>query len=121
MTKRVDSGEAISYGLRYRLSRESTIATVPVGYADGYNRLLSNRGEVLIHGRRYGVAGAVTMDQIMVDCGDDPVTAGDEVVLIGRQGNEAIGAGEMAAWAGTISYEVVCRVGTRVPREYRAG
>ena len=121
MVKRVGSGEAISYGLRYRLTRESTIVTVPVGYADGYNRLLGNRGEVLIHGRRYGVAGAVTMDQIMVDCRDDQVKQGEEVVLMGRQGNEEIRAGELAAWAGTISYEVVCGVGARVPREYRAG
>jgi alanine racemase len=118
MTKRVAAGEALSYGQRYRLERESTIATVPVGYADGYSRLLSNRSQVLIRGRRHRVAGAVTMDQILVDCGDGPVEPGDEVVLIGRQGDEAIGADELADLIGTIGYEVVCGVSERVPREY---
>jgi alanine racemase len=118
MVKRVAAGEGISYGLRYRLARESTIATLPVGYADGYSRLLSNRGEVLIRGRRYPVAGTVCMDQVMVDCGDDPVEAGDEAVLIGRQGEEEVTAEQVAAWMGTISYEVLCGVSARVPREY---
>jgi alanine racemase len=118
MVKRVASGEAVSYGLRYRLASESTIATVPAGYADGYSRLLSERGHVLIRGRRYRVAGTVCMDQFMVDCGDDPVEPGDEVVLIGRQGNEAISADDVAEWMGTINYEVVCGISRRVPREY---
>lgn len=118
MTKRVGPGEGVSYGLRYRLQRESTIATIPVGYADGYSRLVSGRAEVLIRGRRYPVAGNVTMDQVMVDCGDDPVEAGDEVVLIGRQAGEEISADDVAAWMGTISYEVLCAVSERIPREY---
>jgi alanine racemase len=118
MAKRVSSGEAVSYGLRYRLERESTIATIPVGYADGYARVLSERGRVLIGGRRYPVAGAVCMDQLMVDCGDDPVKAGDEVVLIGRQEGEEITADDVAEWMGTIGYEVVCGITDRVPREY---
>jgi alanine racemase len=118
MAKRVAAGEAVSYGLRYRLERDATIATIPVGYADGYLRGLSSRACVLIRGRRYPVAGTVCMDQIMLDCGDDPVDAGDEVVLLGRQGEEEISADELAGWLGTINYEVVCGVGARVPREY---
>jgi alanine racemase len=118
LVKRVGAGEGVSYGLRYRTERETTIATVPVGYADGFGRSLSGRAQVLVGGRRRPVAGTVTMDQILVDCGDDPVALGDEVVLIGRQGTEEIGAGEMAAWAGTISYEVVCGISERVPRRY---
>jgi alanine racemase len=118
LVKRVRGGEGVSYGLRYAPERDSTIATVPVGYADGYSRLLSNKGEVIIRGRRYPVAGTVTMDQIMVDCGDDPVEAGDEVVLIGRQGDAEVTADELAGWIGTINYEVVCGISERVPREY---
>jgi alanine racemase len=118
MVKRVDAGEAISYGQRYSLRQPSTIATVPVGYADGYSRPLSGKAEVLIRGRRYPVAGTITMDQLMVDCGDDPVETGDEVVLIGSQGDERISTDQIAEWMGTISYEVVCGVSERVPREY---
>ena len=92
-TKRVAAGEALSYGLRYRLEREATIATVPMGYADGVPRRLGAvGGTVLIGGRRRPIAGTVTMDQFLVDCGDDEVAVGDEVVLLGRQGGEAIGA-----------------------------
>ena len=114
----VPAGDGISYGLRYAPERNSNIATIPVGYADGYSRLLSNKGEVIIRGRRYRVAGTVTMDQIMVDCGDDVVEAGDEVVLIGRQGDAEVTADEVAAWMGSINYEVVCGISERVPREY---
>jgi alanine racemase len=121
LAKRVGAGERISYGLRYRLDRESTIATIPVGYADGYSRLLGERGEVLIRGRRYGVAGNVTMDQLMVDCGQDQVEAGDEVVLLGKQGDQEITAEDLAGWMGTTIYEVVCMVSERVPREYLRG
>lgn len=120
-TKRVAAGEGISYGLLYRLDRESTIATVPVGYADGYSRRLTGTAMVLIGGRRYPVAGAVTMDQIMVDCGDDLVNPGDEVILMGRQGSDEIVADDLASWMGTINYEVVSGVGARVPREHREG
>ena len=119
MVKRLPAGEGISYGHRYRVERESTIATVPIGYADGYTRALSNVGRVLIGGRRHPVAGNVTMDQLMVDCGDHPVRPGDEVVLLGRQGDEEIRAEEVAAWAGTIGYEVVTSVSARVPRVHR--
>jgi alanine racemase len=117
--QRLQAGEAVSYGHRYRLDKQSIIATVPVGYADGYPRALSDAGRVLIGGRRYPVAGTITMDQLMVDCGDDSVRPGDEVVLFGRQGDEEISAAEVADRTGTIAYEIVCGVSERVPREYR--
>lgn len=118
LVKRVAAGEAISYGQRYRLERAATIATVPVGYADGYSRLLGARARVLIGGRRYPIAGTVTMDQLMVDCGDDPVREGDEVILVGQQGQDRITADEVAGWMGTVGYEILCGVSERVPREY---
>jgi alanine racemase len=93
-----------------------------VGYADGYNRLLSNRGEVLVRGRRARVVGRVSMDLVTIDVTDVPeVQFGDEVVLIGSQAAETIGAEEIAALTGTISYEVFCNVSARVPRVYRDG
>ncbi len=91
---------------------------MPVGYADGYPRALSNRAEVLIGGRRHRVAGSVTMDQLLVDCGDHAVAPGDEVVLLGAQGEERITAEELAERAGTIGYEIVTAISERVPREY---
>ena len=115
--KRLQTGERVSYGLHYELGRPSWIATIPVGYADGYPR--STTGEVLIGGGRCRVAGTVTMDQLIVDCGDREVAAGDEVVLLGRQGDEQVSAWELAASAGTVAYEIVSRIGPRVPREYR--
>ena len=116
----VGAGEAVSYGLRRPLERPSHIATVPVGYADGVPwRLGISGGDVLVGGRRRPLAGSVTMDQIMVDCGDDDgVLPGDEVVLIGRQGNEHITAWEWATHVGTIAYEVLCGIGPRVPKIY---
>jgi alanine racemase len=118
MVRRLPAGEALSYGHSYRLERDATIATVPVGYEDGYARSLSSRADVLIAGRRRRVAGSVTMDQILVDCGDDPVQRGDEVVLLGRDGDEDIPAPELARLMGTISYELVTAIGERVPRVY---
>jgi alanine racemase len=118
MVKRLGAGERISYGLSYRLDREATVATIPVGYADGYPRGLSSRADVLIGGRRCRVAGAVTMDQTTVDCGDLDVSPGDEVILLGRQDRDEISAEELAGLAGTIGYEIVTRVGPRVPREH---
>ena len=114
----MSAGEAVSYGHRYRLERDAWLATVPVGYADGYPRQLTDRGEVLIRGRRCRVAGTVTMDQIVVDHGEDEVEPGEEVVLIGDQGDEAIGADELGRRFGTIGYEIVSRIGERVPRRY---
>jgi len=122
----VPRGDGISYGLHHRCAADSVIATVPIGYADGVTRaLFRTGGEVLVGGRRRPIAGAITMDQLMVDCGPagDPsaevVAAGDEVVLLGEQGDERITADEWAAKLGTIAYEVVCRIGPRVPRTYR--
>ncbi|MFN8018255.1 MAG: alanine racemase [Acidimicrobiales bacterium] len=117
--KRVAAGEGISYGLRYRPTVETTIATVPLGYADGLPRRLGALGgEVLVGGTRRPIAGSVTMDQILVDCGDDAVAVGDEVVLIGRQGDQEVTAQEWADRLGTIAYEVVCGISPRVPRRY---
>jgi alanine racemase len=120
MVKRLPAGERLSYGWRYELERGATVATVPVGYADGYARALSSKAEVLIRGRRYRVAGVVTMDQILVDCGDARVEVGEEVVLIGAQGQERITAEELGAHVGTIGYEMVTAISERVPREYPA-
>ena len=112
------AGERVSYGLRYELGRDAVVATVPVGYADGYPRAASSRTDVLIRGRRCRVAGSVTMDQLIVDCGDLAVATGDQVVLLGRQGDDEITAWEFAANADTIAYEIVSRIGERVPRTY---
>lgn len=121
--KTVSAGERISYGLRYRVESECVVATVPLGYADGVTRSLAAAGaEVLIGGARLPVAGTVTMDQLMVDCGaEHRVRPGDEVVLIGRQGAESISAWEWAERTGTIAYEVVCGISSRVPRVYLGG
>jgi alanine racemase len=117
--KELPAGTRISYGLRYELGRPARVATVPVGYADGVPRNLGlSGGEVLVRGRRFPIAGTVTMDQLMVDVGDAPVEVGDEVVLLGRQGDEEIRAGEWAEHLGTIAYEVVTSIGPRVPRRY---
>jgi alanine racemase len=120
--KRLAAGCRISYGLRYRFEHDATVATVPIGYADGVPRRLSSTGgEVLVGGHRRRIAGVVTMDQLMVDCGDDDVAVGDEVVLLGRQGEEEIRAEEWAERLGTIAYEIVCGIGARVPRRYHGG
>jgi alanine racemase len=112
--RRVRAGDSVSYGHTWTADRDSWIATVPAGYADGVRRLLSNVGEVLLRGARRPVAGIVTMDGFMVDCGDDEVVPGDEVVILG----DGITADEIAARIGTINYEVVTLVGPRVPRVY---
>ncbi|MGH2687595.1 MAG: alanine racemase, partial [Actinomycetota bacterium] len=118
MVKRLGAGEAVSYGQRYRLEAEATVATVPCGYADGLRRSLTNAGPVLVGGRRRRIAGTVTMDHFLIDVGDDPVSAGDEVVLIGRQGEEQVTAQEVADLIGTIPYEVVCGLSALIPRRY---
>ncbi len=117
--KDLPAGAGVSYGLRYELPRAARVATVPVGYADGVPRNLGlGGGEVLIGGRRCPIAGSVTMDQLMADVGDLAVEVGDDVVLLGRQGDEAITATEWADHVGTISYEIVTGIGPRVPRRY---
>jgi alanine racemase len=115
--KRVPKGTSLGYGRTFVTTRESVIATLPVGYADGYQRLISNRGWVLVRGCRAPVAGRVSMDLTTIDVTDiDGTKQGDEVVLIGRQGDETISADEMASWANTISYEILTSIGARVPR-----
>jgi alanine racemase len=118
--KEVNRGEGISYGHTFHTEKRSLIATLPLGYADGFNRKLSNRAHVLVKGKRCRVVGTVCMDQFMVDVTDvDRVKEGDEVVIIGRQGKEEITATEMASWLETINYEIVCSISKRVPRVYR--
>ncbi len=117
--KTVPARTGVSYGLRYETDRETRIATVPAGYADGVPRNLGHAGGVvLVHGQRCPIAGTVTMDQLMVDVGDLPVVTGDEVVLLGAQGDESVTADEWADRLGTIGYEIVCGIGPRVPRRY---
>ena len=119
--KDVSRGDSVSYGRTFIATRDTRVATLPLGYADGVGRLLSNRGQVLIRGQRASVIGRVCMDMLMVDATAIPdVEIGDEAVLIGRQGDAEIGADEVAALLGTISYEVLCRIGPRVPRVYIA-
>jgi len=115
------SAERVSYGRRYEVAAGSQLATVPLGYADGVPRRLPEvGGQVLVRGRRCPIAGTVTMDQLMVDCGPaGDVAPGDEVVLLGRQGAAEVTAEEWAARLGTIAYEVLCAIGPRVPRRYR--
>ena len=117
----VEAGDAVSYGLRRPLSVRSQVATVPIGYADGVpRRLWETNVPVLIGGRRRPVAGTVTMDQILVDCGPDgDVSVGDEVTLIGTQRDETVAVSEWSAELGTIDYEVVCGIGSRVGRRHR--
>jgi alanine racemase len=117
--RRLERGERLSYGHRYELATDAMVATVPVGYADGYPHAASSRADVLIRGRRCRVAGNVTMDQLVVDCGDLDVHAGDDVVLLGTQGDDRIDAWELADRANTMAYEIVSRIGERVPREAR--
>jgi alanine racemase len=117
--KRLPRGSRISYGLQYELDGDSNVATIPIGYADGVPRNLGVAGgEVLVHGRRAPIAGAVTMDQLMVDAGGTPVEVGDEVVLLGAQGGDEITAEEWAEHLGTVAYEIVTGIGSRVPRRY---
>jgi alanine racemase len=115
--RRVSSGARPSYGRLRGLTRDTTIVTVPFGYADGYPRRLFDGGaEVLINATRYPLAGMVTMDQLVIDVGDDDVAIGDDVVLLGRQGSDVVGADEWARWGGTITWEVLTSLGARVPR-----
>jgi len=117
-------GASVGYGATFRAARESRIATIPMGYGDGLSRALSNRGHVLVRGRRAPIAGAVSMDLTSVDVTDIPgVQIGDEVVVLGAQegplGSASVSAEEIAAHAGTIAWEVLTAVSRRVPRFYR--
>jgi alanine racemase len=121
LTKRAMAGAGVSYGHRYSTERETTLALVPLGYADGVPRNATNTAEVLIGGRRRRIAGAVCMDQFVVDVGDDSVAEGDDVVLFGAGDDGAPTAQEWAEALDTISYEVVTRMGPRLPRVYVGG
>ena len=118
--KKVAAGEGVSYGQRHHFETATTVATVPLGYADGVSRRLSAvGGEVLIGGRRCPIVGVVTMDQLMVDVGDHVVAVGDEVVLIGTQGAESVSANEWGSRLETVGYEIVCGLSNRLQRHYR--
>ena len=118
-SKDVKTGRYIGYGCTHYVNSDTKIVTVPIGYADGYMRSLSNKGVVLIKGRRYPVVGRVAMDHIMVDVGPySDISVGEEVVLIGSQGNERISSEEVSGLAGTIPYEITCNAGKRTERVY---
>ena len=118
----VAAGDQLGYSRSYRTTRPSQIAVLPVGYAHGYPRMLSNKGMVLIHGRRVPIVGKICMDMMLVDTTDLPfIHPGDEVVLMGNQGTEEISGAEIAQWAQTIPYEILCNFGLRVKRVYEPG
>lgn len=117
--KTVNKGDCISYGRTFVAEKKMRIATVTIGYADGYSRLLSSKGEILVHGKRCKITGRVCMDQLMIDVTDVPeAKAGDIVTLIGKEGDDRITADDLAQIYGTIGYEVVCGISKRVPRIY---
>ena len=116
LVKWIEPGESVSYGRGFIARRRTKIATLPVGYADGYNRLLTGQSEVLIGGRMVPTAGTICMDQLMVDVGTSNVSVGDEAVLIGRQGRKLITAWDLASKIGTIPYEICTNISSRVPR-----
>ena len=117
--KQVPAGYGISYGHAYKTKRLAHITTLPIGYGDGYPRNLSNLSPLLINGKRFRVSGRICMDQIMADTGAFKPKISDEVVLIGKQGKEKITVEELAVLAGTIPYEIVCGLGSRIPRIYK--
>lgn len=119
--REVPAGTPVSYGGRTVVARHSRIAVVPVGYADGYAWRLTGKAEALVRGVRVPVAGSVTMDMTLLDVTDTGAELGDEVVLLGRQGDEEITAQELARHAGTISWEILCHLGLRLPRRYVRG
>ena len=116
--KRMPKGSGVSYGHEYVTGIDTRIAVLPIGYGDGYPRNLSNKGPVLIRGKRFKIAGRICMDQIMVDVGASVVKPGDKVMLIGSQKKNKITTEELAELSGTISYEIVCGLGSRIPRVY---
>ena len=118
--KTLPPGSGVSYGHEYSTQGHERVGTIPIGYADGYGRILSNKAEVLVRGERAPVVGKVTMDQTMIDVGHvKGAKEGDEVVLIGRQGANEITTERLARLAGTIPYEIVCSITERVPRVYK--
>lgn len=117
--RKVRKGTGVSYGHVYKTKRDTTLVTIPVGYADGIPTQFFPEGQVLIRGKRRRVAGAVNMDYLILDLeGEDEVSIGDEAVIIGKQGNDEITLEEVAGWCKTISYDIICRLGRRVKREF---
>jgi alanine racemase len=116
--KGVRAGEGVGYGVKFSAGQPTTIAIVPAGYADGLDLRLAGRGSVLIRGRRAPIVGSVNMDMLMADVTGLEVSPGDEVVIIGSQGTDRIDVREMAAQIGTIPYEILCRIGSRIERIY---
>ncbi len=116
--KKVSPGQGISYGHDYITKKDTSIITLPIGYGDGYPRNLSNLGPVLIRGRHFRICGRICMDQMMLDVGNASIKVGDEAVLIGSQGKNKISAEELASLSNTIPYEIVCGLGSRIPRVY---
>ncbi|MFI5289020.1 MAG: alanine racemase C-terminal domain-containing protein, partial [Polyangia bacterium] len=116
--RELPAGTRVSYGGLYRAASDARIATVPIGYADGYSRRLTGQAEALVGGVRCKIAGAVTMDMSLVDVTAAPCALGDEVVLMGAQGASRITAEDLARWSGTIPWEIFCGISKRVPRVY---
>ena len=112
------AGQGISYGRSYITKKETTVVVLPIGYGDGYPRILSNRADILINGRFFRISGAICMDQTMVDIGNEAIKIGDEAVLIGYQRKLCIRVEDLAVLSNTIPYEIVCGIGSRVPRLY---
>ena len=116
--KVIRPGHPVGYGSTWVSDRPTRAVTIPVGYGDGYLRALSNKAEVIIHGKRYPVIGQISMDQIVINIDQDSAYAGDEVVLLGTMGKSSVYSEDLAAWAGTIAYEILTNINTRVPRLY---
>jgi alanine racemase len=116
--KGVRPGEAVGYGARFTAQQPSRVAVIPAGYADGLDYRLGGRGSVLVRGRRAPIVGSVSMDMLMIDVSGIEAETGDEAVILGSQAGESIGAEDMAADIGTIAYEILCRIGTRIQRVY---
>jgi len=119
--KVVKAGAGVSYGSTWRAPHDSRIVTVPIGYGDGYPRALSNKASVLIRGKRYPIVGNICMDQVMVNIGHGEAYNGDEVVVIGSQGNASVGVSELARLAGTVPHEILTALNLRIPRRYHRG
>ncbi|RPJ72862.1 MAG: alanine racemase [Acidobacteria bacterium] len=119
--KHIRAGESVGYGSRFVADGPRRIATVPAGYADGLDTRLADRGQVLVGGRRVPIVGAVSMDMLAIDASSGPVYPGDEVVFLGEQGGERLTVSEMASAIGSIPYEVLCRLGSRIERVYNRG